>query len=657
MADLTLFQRAFPRAALARQSAREAIVASQLKVERGRQLSVIRGKLLAEFESADGERKRKRARERAELSSARDTLLGYREGTRGYDLARPDVKIPFQNFSSASPTSEVMGAVRPARQLARDVVRNDPIGKHAMRLYVNQWWGTGITPRCTASDQRFPNVKGRLAINRRFLRAWKKHAETTKIDADGKLDYYGLMRLAIRTVGESGEVLIIKRYRSRAFCERRGLALPFQLQVLEADWLNDRLTSWTTRGGKVNRVVGGVELDDVDTVVAYHILVGDGGNTDSPDTTQKSIRFPADEVIHYFNVDRPGQKRGISDFAQVLLMLYDLADAFGTALQRHKLENALMLILGIVPGSSQEDTAVGDNGWGDGADDDPTGVDPTKFAGSDHQTDPNSGKLDPATPIAAWSGMGVDPYGRLSDGDGLAIETIRSGQIGRVPKGTDVNTVQPTPSVNLEGFLAAGMRRVAAGTGLLYEALSGDWSKSNFSASRMAQAIFWTETDNRQWDFMVRVLQPIYEMMVQGGYTMSAWYDVDARGRSLPKSQRTYWTVDELEPEDVRWIFPEKPVSDVERDAKAKSMRMAMRELLWQDMIEAQGKDPREVIIEMAEFREYAAGYGVDLDKFQDAFAKNVAGSASADQDDDAEDDLDVEPEIQDQPDQEDQVA
>jgi capsid protein len=78
--------------------------------------------------------------------------------------------------------------------------------------------------------------------NQKALDAWKAWAGTTACDADGRHDFYGLQKLVMRAIVESGEVLVRRRFR----LPEDGLPIPMQLQILEADYIDTSRTGIRT---------------------------------------------------------------------------------------------------------------------------------------------------------------------------------------------------------------------------------------------------------------------------------------------------------------------------------------------------------------------------------------------------------------------------
>src|SRR5690625_565761 len=205
--------------------------------------------------------------------------------------------------------------------VSRDMIRNTPLAGRGRDVIVNNTVGDGIIPSVDAPSE---------ATKARFLDLVISHLDTTDIDANGLLNLYGLQRLALSTVVESGEWLV--RLRRRRLSD--GLSLPFQVQVLEPDYLDSSRDSMTTSGGA--RVFEGIEYDAIGRRVAYWL------HDDHPGSAHgwrlpRSRRVPASEVIHLFRQDRPGQMRGVSWYAPVALTLQDLRDYFDAQLMKQKI--------------------------------------------------------------------------------------------------------------------------------------------------------------------------------------------------------------------------------------------------------------------------------------------------------------------------------
>ena len=143
-------------------------------------------------------------------------------------------------------------------------MRNNPYAAKAVTALVSNMVGTGLLPRARAATPELAAAADRL---------WSAFAATA--DADGLTDFSGLQALIVRSLVESGEVLV--RLRERRVED--GLAVPLQLQVLEADHLDSGKTGELADGGFV---VQGIEFDRLGRRRAYWLYPthpGDGRGT------------------------------------------------------------------------------------------------------------------------------------------------------------------------------------------------------------------------------------------------------------------------------------------------------------------------------------------------------------------------------------------
>lgn len=254
-----------------------------------------------------------RARNRAALS----ILNG---ATARYDAATPGARGKSWNPTASDADAAAAGQRSRLAFVARDMIRNTAFAVRAQQVIVNNVVGDGIIPKVVAPDQ---------ATRDALLSVIEEHLDTTAIDATGRNNLYGLQRLAMNTVVDSGEVIIRRRMRFRS----DGYALPFQIEVLEPDHLDTSLSGRLRDGGQV---IEGIEYDQLGRRVAYYLFKdhpGAYGYRSSRDTS----RVPASEIQHVFRQDRPGQKRGVSWLAPIAMHLQDMADHQDAQLMRQKI--------------------------------------------------------------------------------------------------------------------------------------------------------------------------------------------------------------------------------------------------------------------------------------------------------------------------------
>ncbi len=251
---------------------------------------------------------------------------------RAYEGARQGRRTEGWVTAGSGANAEIAPALARLRDRSRDLVRNNPYAAKAVAALVSNMVGTGLLPRARAEDAGIAKLADRL---------WSEFAATA--DADGLTDFAGLQALIVRSLVESGEVLV--RLRERRVED--GLAVPLQLQVLEADHLDSWKSAELADGGFI---LQGIEFDRLGRRRAYWLYPthpGDGRGT------LVSTRVAASHVLHLFERLRPGQVRGVPWFAPVMLKLRDL-DAYDEAeLVRKKIEACFAAF---VTGVQDEDT-------------------------------------------------------------------------------------------------------------------------------------------------------------------------------------------------------------------------------------------------------------------------------------------------------------
>lgn len=331
--------------------------------------------------------------------------------------------------------------------ITRDMIRNTPLATRAQMVITNNVIGDGIIPKIVAPTE---------TLTRNALEMTEAHLDTTAIDADGRSNLYGLQRLIMNAVVESGEVLIRRRKRERA----DGLPLPFQIQVLEADYLDGMKDGQTPNG---NMIIEGIEYDLIGRRVAYHLFDQHPGaqNFFGFRNRAYSRRVPASEVIHVYRQDRPGQRRGVSWFAPVALNLQDLADHQDAKLVQQKI-------------------------------------------------------------AACFAAFRVNMDGEPSEDEDDFPNTLKPGAILDMAPGEDIRFATPPSVQGFDEFTRVVIRSVASGLGITYDALSGDLSNVNFSSARMGRTEMDRNISSWQWLMMIpQFCQPFAGWMVEAWMTQT----------------------------------------------------------------------------------------------------------------------------------------
>ena len=322
---------------------------------------------------------------------------------------------------------------RPARFVDRkrvlDLVAQDPFARKALATLVNNTVGWGIT----GAPKKAP------ATFRKLWNDWLKIC-----DWYGRLGFYAIQELAVRTMFREGESFIVLQPLSTA--EANG-SVPLRLQLLDAAMLATNLTSHLG-----NEVIEGIEYDNRARVVAYHFFKHRPGLRGF---SFSSVRIPAEDVIHLFVQEYIGQRRGISVFNTVVKRLGDIDESVEAELVRKNIEACFAAFItqgvdenGVVFGALQGDAE--------------------------------------ASPI------------------GVQTEGLSPGMISRLGPGENVKFGDPKASGGLTDILRLALLSSAAGTGITYEHF-GDLSNVNFSSYKAGNLEFERSTGRIQFNTIIPV--------------------------------------------------------------------------------------------------------------------------------------------------------
>ncbi|WP_316207587.1 phage portal protein [Bradyrhizobium sp. SZCCHNR3118] len=370
----------------------------------------------------------------ARRAQARAQIDATERATALYDGAARSFRTHGRRIHSTSANAETMMSLGRLRDVSRDLRRNNALAHNAIEIIGSHVVGAGIIPTLETTNKR---------LKEKLQPLIRDHLESPAIDVEGRNDIYGLQRLVMDAVAESGEC-IIQRVTPTS---RRGLAVPLQVRILESDYLNSLVSGPTPDGGFVFE---GIEFDRLGRRVAYHMFTehpGGGVTWQLPNT----VRVPAGEIIHVYRVDRPGQARGIPWCAPVIMTLWDLHDFEDAELVRQKIAACFAVFL---------EGAV------------------------------------PETNLAQRNSQVATPSGNV-------IERLEPGLIQKLPNGIKATMATPPIANGFRDYLKAKGHRIAAGFGVPYELLSTDNSDVSFISGRLGMIQFNKSVDHWRWHMLI----------------------------------------------------------------------------------------------------------------------------------------------------------
>jgi lambda family phage portal protein len=206
---------------------------------------------------------------------------------RNYSAAQSTARFGDFVSSSGSADYELLNGMVQVRRKTRFLARNSGTMKRFIQLLRDNVVGeNGFRVQATT-----PSV----------VDAWNAWCERPTVD--GKMTMVDLCRQMVATWARDGEFFIELVVNSR-FPDMLAL------NPIEADMVDETLN--VTNPFTKNRIIMGVELDDMGAPVAYHVLTRHPGDivVGMPLSRERHRRVPATSIIHIYDRLRPGQTRG-----------------------------------------------------------------------------------------------------------------------------------------------------------------------------------------------------------------------------------------------------------------------------------------------------------------------------------------------------------
>lgn len=234
-------------------------------------------------------------------------LLG---GYNGASLRRPAL----QNWNpySGDANSDTITDLPTLRARSRDLARNAPIGGSAINTVVTNVIGTGLSMQANPDAEALGWSDEQTGAWKKLVEAeWSIWANSTDCDATKTMNFYGLQSLALRSMLESGDVIVI----TPMISDRA----PYQLalQLIEADRLCNKDNAMDTE-----TKIAGITFDATGAAISYDIAKRHPGAMRLTGQSWTTINASGDNgrknVIHLFERKRPGQVRGVPYLAPVI---------------------------------------------------------------------------------------------------------------------------------------------------------------------------------------------------------------------------------------------------------------------------------------------------------------------------------------------------
>ena len=367
------------------------------------------------------------------------------EATLSYESAKLGRRTDGWNASGTSANAEISQGASISRDRASDLVRNNPYAKNAVTQFSTKLVGAGIMPRSATGDAK---------LDARVNDLYRKFDRQG--NADGRSSLSACQQLWAAAMFERGDVFLRRRYRR---ISDKG-EIKFQVQTLEADFLDTSQQS----GYKAGYAIDGIVFDALGRRTGYWMWGQHPGERAVIRPNFASSLVDARDIAHGYQIERPGQVRGITAFAPVVRKLKDLDDLGEAKLYARKIEACFAVFV------KQQ---------------------------SDGQSGPNLGAISTSS-------------------DGKRIESLEPGMIEYLRPDEDISFAEPKPSPGYVEESKHWLHDLAAGLRMPYELLTGDLSQVNYSSYRGGLLAFKDYIESVRWNcFIPNLLEPLWAWFIE----------------------------------------------------------------------------------------------------------------------------------------------
>jgi len=268
--------------------------------------------------------------------------------------------------------------------------------------------------------------------------------EPNSFSQDGQLSIDLFQQVVEKTRARDGE----------CFIRLHMIDNQVQVSIIDAARLVSTKFASLTGGSYISN---SIEFTAVGRPVAYHIA--NYNPTQYTIDTSTYERVPADEIIHYFIPEFPGQERGIPDLIAGQKALQMIAEYIEAVVVGRKISSSTTAFV-------------------------------TNSASNDIDLEENETRIN--------------------------TEYLESGAIFELAPGADIKTVSPPSATDTVGeFVDSILSHVAMGLSITKMNLMGDTSNSSFSSAKLADRLQQTTFRTRSNTLISRVLKPLYKMWLK----------------------------------------------------------------------------------------------------------------------------------------------
>ena len=483
----------------------------------------------------------------------------------GHNAARFSRELASWTPALRSADAELLPDLNTLQARVHDIARNYALVSGGMQVQLDNIIGAGLK-LVARPDYRI------LGLDADWAEEWTRNAEAKfrmwgedpdcYCDASRRQTFSGLIGTGYRSFMTTGEILA-----SVEWLQRRRDRFATAIQLIDPARLSNPNLLPDTQ-----RLRAGVQLDTFGAPVGYNIRTA----------LQSDVRFGADaytwkfvpretkwgrqQIIHIFDVERPGQTRGKASITAGLVKSKMLERFQDVNLEAAIVNSMYAAVIESEFNYTQVAEAMGS--------DDPASI-ATNVLGAQSVFHENA-------PVRM---------------NGVRIPVLYPGEkLNFMPSNH--------PGPNYGEFEKSTLRHLAANLGISYEQLARDYSQTNYSGARAAMIEAWKFFTSRRKQIAGRLASAIYALWLEEA--------IDRGEVEIPPGAPDFYAA---KPAWARcdWIGPGRGHIDPLKEAKADQLEMDMGTLTLEQACAERGYDWEEVLEQKAREQKRMKELGIIL--------------------------------------------
>ena len=424
------------------------------------------------------------------------------------------------NPKAGTADEDILPSLADLRASSRDLFKNSPMAAGAIKRVRTNAVGSGLTLQSIIdNDALNMSVEAAEAWEKSVEREFNLWAHSELSDASRTQNFFQMQGLVLFNQCLSGEVFV-----ATPMIENNQLPYQLALKVIEADLIsNPNLTLDTAT------LAAGIEINDDGAPIAYHIKKQPFGGVSMPTWNRVVARGEESgrkNILHVFDKERPGQRRGIPLLAPVIEPLKQI-----TRLSEAELMASVVTSFFTVFVKTEQDAGLA------------------------------QGYVPPETALP------TDADGEPTETVDKPIYEMGNGSIIELGENESIELADPKrPSGNFDPFFMSIVKQIGSALEIPFEQLMLHFQAS-YSAARAALLEAWKfYRMRRQW-LAWQFCQPVYELFLE---EIIATGRISAPGFFNDPLIRSYWT-------GSLWIGPGQGQIDPLKETRASMLKIKGR--------------------------------------------------------------------------------